>query len=493
MGIEIRRDHFDDDDRAAFAAKLRDGVRALREVLRRPGFGSGPTTLGCEVEFSLIDDDLRAVHINRRVLRDALDPKLSLELDRFNLEYNATPVPIIGRPFERMRKEIATSLAHVDKVARKYGGRVALIGILPTLVETDLQSSAITDMVRYRALSAELRRLRAAEFRVRISGEEDLDVACDDVTMEGANTSLQIHLRVAPENFAKVFNAAQFAAAPVLAVSANSPTLLGKRLWRETRIALFDQAIDYRVEGPGWRPARVTFGHGWVRTGAAELFAQSVALYEPLLPQIGDEDACAVVGEEGIPRLDELCLHHGTVWSWNRAVYDASAGGHLRIELRCLPCGPTPVDMMASAAFLVGLTLGLADQVEWMIPAVPFRLIHDNFYRAAQHGVDASLVWPTETPPSPRTRGAGELALSLLPLAARGLESAGVETAEIAHLLGIIEQRAGGNRTASTWQLETLAGLERTNSRDVALASMFARYLEHSATGEPVHTWPCSA
>ena len=490
MGIEIVRDEFDDSDRSDFAAKLQECLHALRQVVGRPGFGTGPTTLGCEVEFSLIDDALRAVHINRRVLRDALDPNLSLELDRFNLEFNATPVPIAGRPFERMRREIAASLARVDAVARRYGGRVALIGILPTLVEADLQGSAITDMLRYRALSAELRRLRAADFHVRIDGEENLDVACDDVTLEGANTSLQIHLRVAPEDFAKVFNAAQLASAPVLAVSANSPTLLGKRLWRETRIALFDQAIDYRVEGPGWRPARVTFGHGWVRGGAAELFAQSVALYEPLLPQTGDEDVTEVVRKGGVPRLDELCLHHGTVWSWNRAVYDSADGGHLRIELRCLPCGPTPIDMMASAAFLVGLTLGLANQVEWMVPAVPFRLIHDNFYRAAQHGVGTDLVWPTQSPPSPRTHAAGELALSLLPLAARGLESAGVDADEIAQLLAIIEERASGNRTGATWQLETLDSFERDRSRENALAGMFARYLEHSAGGEPVHTWP---
>jgi gamma-glutamyl:cysteine ligase YbdK (ATP-grasp superfamily) len=490
MGLEVTRTDFDESDRVAFASKLRDGLAAMREVLRRPGFGVGATTIGAEVEFSLVDEKGCPLFVNRRVLRDALDPNLSLELDRFNLEYNSTPVPIAGRPFQRMRAEIADGLRRVGDAASGYGGRIALIGILPTLRESDLQPASLTDMMRYRALSAALRRLRKTEFRVAISGEEELDVACDDVTMEGANTSLQIHLRVAPGDFARFYNAAQLSAALALAAGANSPTFLGKRLWRETRVALFDKAIDYRIEGPGWRPARVSFGHGWVRDGVLELFAESVALYEPLLPEVCDEDPLALARSGQVPRLAELCLHHGTVWNWNRAVYDAADGGHLRIELRCLPCGPTVADMMANCAFLVGLTIGLANDVDAMIPAVPFRFVRDNFYRAAQYGADATLVWPTPTPPSPESHRAGDLVLRLLPVARRGLESVGVDPAETGEVLGLIEERLGRNRTAATWQLETLEQIERKKPRRQALAEMFSRYLEYAATEQPLHTWP---
>ena len=145
--------------------------------------------------------------------------------------------------------------------------------------------------------------------------------------------------------------------APVLAASGNSPTFLGHRLWHETRVALFKQAGDDRPPDrtpSGGMPPRVGFGNGWVREGALELFCESVALHEPLLPVCGGENprACARAG--GIPRLDELRLHHGTVWKWNRPVYDPAYGGHLRIELRALPSGPTLCDMLANAAFLVG-------------------------------------------------------------------------------------------------------------------------------------------
>src|SRR5690606_17021947 len=213
----------------------------------------------------------------------------------------------------------------------------------------------------------------------------------------------------------------------------------GCRLWEETRIALFKQAVDERADmAEVWRPpARVSFGSGWVRASAAEPFAESVALHEPLLPACGDEDALAVVRAGGVPRLDELRLHHGTVWRWNRAIYDPADGGHLRVELRALPSGPTVADMVANAAFALGLTLALRDEVATLLPALPFEHAHANFYRAARHGLDATLLWPTPQAPSPRPVRAGELVTRLLPRAHAGLVAGGVDDAEAARWLGI--------------------------------------------------------
>jgi hypothetical protein len=232
----------------------------------------------------------------------------------------------------------------VDRAARRHGAEPVLVGILPSVRAADLGPDAMTDTPRFRALATGVRRLRERAFAIRIDGEEPLETRWTDVTPEGANTSLQVHLRVAPHRFAALHAAAQIATAPAVAAAGNSPLFLGHRLWEETRIALFKQAVDERGELPdGWRPpARVSFGHGWVRGGAHELFAESVALHVPLLPVCGDEDALACVRDGGVPRLEELRLHHGTVWRWNRAIYDPGAGGHLRIELRALPSGPTP-------------------------------------------------------------------------------------------------------------------------------------------------------
>jgi len=248
-------------------------------------------------------------------------------------------------------------------------------------------------------------------FRIRIDGADPLDVLCDDVTFEGANTSLQIHLRVEPAVFAATFNAAQIATAPVLAAAGNSPLFLGHRLWTETRVALFRQAVDERIATAeeDWHPGRVSFGHGWVRRGAHELFAESVALHRPLLPLVASEEPLALVRDGGTPALDELRLHHGTVWPWNRAVYDPTNGGHLRIELRALPAGPSAIDMTANAAFLIGLTLALSGEGDRLVNALTFGQCRRNFYEAARRGLDADLLWPSPHPPSPRLVPAARL------------------------------------------------------------------------------------
>jgi len=490
MGLEVDREDFEESDFAAFDRRLQSDLEALGELLERPGFGEGETTIGAEVEFSLVDADGRPRLISRSVMNDALEPRLAFELDRFNLEYNASPVRFRGEPFTALAAELDAALAVIDGVARRHGGRLALIGILPTLEESDVQSSAMTKTPRFRALSAGLRRLRSAPFQIEIEGDERLALECDDVTMEGANTSFQLHLRVAPRDYAKTFNAAQLATAPVLAACTNSPTFLSRRLWRETRVALFGRAVDYRIEGPGWRPARVSFGHGWVRGGALELFRESVLLHRPLLPVVGDEDPVAVVRAGGVPQLGELKLHHGTVWSWNRAVYDAGQGGHLRIELRALPTGPTVIDMMANAAFSIGLTLGLRERVEGLLPAIPFRLVHDNFYRAAQAGLDSVLMWPCLESPSPRAYRAADLVERLLPIAREGLETAGIDAREVEGLLRIVEERTTARSTGADWQRARLDRLEQGMERGPALVEMFGQYLVHQETGRPVHEWP---
>ncbi len=489
MGLEIDRTEFEEPDFEAFDRKLRTNLDALGQLLARPGFGEGDPTIGAEMEFAMVDSDGNPCPINRAVIRDALDPNLALEIDRFNLEYNATPVALAGRPFSALAGELRAAMSHVDAVAAVHGGAVALIGILPTLRSEDLQSKSMTESARFKALSNGLRRLRTAAFHIEIEGEESIEVECDDVTMEGANTSLQLHLRVAPGEFARTFNAAQLAAAPVLAASSNSPIFLSRLLWRETRVALFGRAVDYRMEGSGWRPARVSFGHGWVREGARELFEESVALHSPLLPVVSGEDAGAVVAAGGVPELGELKLHHGTVWSWNRAVYDACDGGHLRIEIRALPTGPTVADMAANAAFVLGLALGLRENVDALIPAIPFRLVHDNFYRAARDGLDSILLWPAPESPSPIAHRAADLILELLPIARRGLAAGGVETAEIDTYLSIIEQRVHSAQTGAQWQRDTLAKLERSASRQASLGKMLLMYMERMKAGTPVGEW----
>jgi gamma-glutamyl:cysteine ligase YbdK (ATP-grasp superfamily) len=495
MSLEITREDFTEADHARFAERLQQSLDVLCRLLTQEGFGTGPATLGAELELTLVDQAGRPLPVNRSVLAAAVDPRVSLEIDRFNLEVNARPVPLAGRAFTTLAGELGDALGAIDRAAAAHGGRSITVGILPTLTRDDLQPGMLTDSRRYRALSAAIRRLRHEPFSIRIAGDDPLDVACDDVTFEGANTSLQIHLRVQPREFAATYNAAQIATAPVLAASGNSPLFLGHRLWEETRVALFRQAVDERIAAAeeDWRPARVSFGHGWVREGALELFAESVALHPPLLPLVGSEDPAACVRRCGVPALEELRLHHGTIWRWNRAVFDPSAGGHLRIELRALPAGPSVVDMAANAAFLVGLTLGLAPDARRLVTALTFGQARRNFYEAARRGLDAELLWPSPVPPSPRPVRAAALVPELLRVSRGALVASGVDAAEVDALLEVIAVRVARARTGARWQRRTLEDLERRMARETALRELVGRYLEHTASGRPVHEWPVDA
>jgi len=492
MGTDIDDQEFDEGDYARFAERLEECLSALGGLLARPGFGSGPATLGAELELVLVDGAGRPLPHNQAIRTAAADPRITVELNRCNLELNASPVLLAGRPFTTLGGELNQLADRVAHAASDQGGRVAFIGILPTLSLADLRPAMMTDVPRYRALDRGLRRLRQEPFRIRIAGEEPLDLAGDDVGLEAANTSFQVHLRVDPADFTRVYNAVQLATAPVLAVSGNSPTFLGHRLWEETRIALFKQSVDDRPgHGPRRRPARTALGTGWVRGGPLELFAESIRLHQPLLPVPGHPGpATAGARPAQAPPLDELRLHQGTVWRWNRAIYDPASGGHLRIEMRALPAGPTMMDMLANAAFLIGLSLSLASQDQHWTYTLPFERADHGFHRAAQHGLSARLSWPAGPRDQMRTLPAAKLVAELMPVARQGLRQAGVAAAEADGLLDVIAARAASGQTGAAWQRATMAAAERRHDRQRALAVMLDCYLHCADTGLPVHTWP---
>jgi hypothetical protein len=492
MGKEIGQEEFGERDYARFAERLEENLATLGQLLERPGFGTGPATVGAELELFLVDDVARPLPHNQAIRAAVADPRVTLELNRFNLELNASPVPLAGHPFTSLGGELNVLLDHVASAATSHAGRLAVIGILPTLKQADLGPGMITDVPRYRALNSGLRRLRQDPFHIQIAGDDPLGLPSADVTLEAANTSFQVHLRVNPADFTRTYNAVQLATAPVLAVAGNSPTFLGHRLWEETRIALFKQSVDDRHHrGPRRRPARTTLGSGWLRGGALELFAESVRLHQPLLPVLSEQSTQA--GAEGqAPPLDELRLHQSTVWRWNRAIYDPASGGHLRIEMRALPAGPTVTDMMANAAFLIGLSLWLAGQDQQWTYALPFERADHGFHRAAQQGLPARLAWPAGHRDQTRTLPAAKLIPELVPAARQGLLQAGVIPEEADGLLAVISARAATGQTGAAWQRATLAAARRQHQPERALAVMLDRYLQCAETGLPVHTWPAA-
>lgn len=493
MGLDIEKVDFDDTDRHQFRVALEENLSALAQQLERPGFGAGPRSLGAELEMYIIDADGRPLPINDQVLAAARDSQLTLELNRYNLEYNLSPQGIAKEAFIATENEILRKLEHVRGVASEFGGTVVPIGILPTLEQADFGAQLITDRKRYHALVRQLLLRRGGPFNIDIDGDDPLQLAMSDITLEGANTSFQVHYRVAPEDYVATFNAIQLVTPLALALAVNSPTLFGHRLWQETRIPLFKQAIDTReVDRYGWnQPARVNFGHGWVRDSAFELFCEAVRLYPPLLPVCAEraEQASPLAGTA--PPLSELRLHQSTVWLWNRPVYDDADGGHLRIEMRALPAGPTAVDMVANAAFLIGLAEGLRPQIDALLSSTPFRIAEYNFYRAAQRGLSADILWPQAGQAGYSERNVAKLVGQLLPLAAEGLASIGVGSAEADRYLSVVEARVSHQQTGASWQLQQIephmgAGKEKAAS---ACRSMLQAYLEQSIENVPVARW----
>jgi gamma-glutamyl:cysteine ligase YbdK (ATP-grasp superfamily) len=489
MGIEIKRADFDAEDRRRFAQRLETQLAQLHDLLSRPGFGRGASSVGAELELYLVDAQGLPAFVNEEVHAACADPQLTLELNRYNLEYNLLPHSLGGGGLLATEREILSKLAALRARAADLDARVVPIGILPTLREQDFGIHCVTNRTRYHALVSQLLRWRGSAFNIDINGSEPLKIGMSDITLEGANTSFQVHLRVDPEDYVDSYNAIQLVTPLVLAISANSPGLFGHDLWDETRVPLFKQSIDTRhADRYRWsEPARVDFGHGWLRRGPLEPFEESVRLYRPLLPACSEEAA----DEDGIPRLDELRLHQSTVWRWNRAVYDHGDGGHLRIEMRALPAGPTAVDMVAGAALMLGLARGLRDRLPRLLPALPFTLAAYNFYRAAQHGLGARIVWPRERQQGLRDAGLIDVLTELLPTAEDGMALLGISREERDRYLQVIERRVAERRSGAVWQRAcTRALVDGGLAKRTALAQMLERYQEHSVANEPVSEWP---
>ncbi len=301
---------------------------------------------------------------NAEVLAAIADPSFQTELGRFNIEINVAPRRLAEGGFTSFEQAVRKSLNDADPRAEAVGGRLVMIGILPTLMPDHVTLDSVSENPRYSLLDQQIFAARGEDLEIVIDGVERLQMVSDTIMPEAACTSTQVHLQVSPDDFAGYWNAAQAIAGVQVAVGANSPFLFGRQLVAESRIPLFEQSTDTRSEelkAQGVRP-RVWFGERWI-TSIFDLFEENSRYFPALLPISSDEDPVAVLDSGGVPQLDELRLHNGTVYRWNRPVYDVSDGTpHLRVENRVLPAGPTVVDTMANAAFFAGLVRALAER-----------------------------------------------------------------------------------------------------------------------------------
>ncbi len=490
MGQDVTNQEFSRQDRQRYRAKVRRCLDVFARMLAESKFDFERPLTGLEIEFNLIDAAYDPAMRNAQVLGAIANDAFQTELGQFNIETNVRPRSLVGREAEELETELRASLNDAEARSRAAGAHIVMIGILPTLTAGHLTVDALSANPRYRLINEQIFAARGEDLHIAIEGPERLSTYADTIAPEAACTSVQFHLQVSPQTYAANWNAAQCLAGVQVALGANSPFLFGKELWRETRVALFEQATDTRPEelkAQGVRP-RVWFGERWI-TSIFDQFEENVRYFPALLPVCDDEDPVEVLASGDTPQLMELRMHNGTIYRWNRPIYDVFRGKpHLRVENRVLPAGPTVVDILANGAFYYGLLRVLAEQDRPVWSQMSFKAAEDNFDAGARHGIHAQLYWPGlgEVP-------ATELVLRrLLPLAYDGLAAWGVDASVAERLLGIIEQRCTTQTNGAEWQARTFHRIDEDTQpldRRDALRDMLRRYVEHMHSNEPVHTW----
>ena len=490
MGLHEVNQKVDSKELRQFTWHLLRDMRALEYMLAEEMFDVGPRRIGAEQELFLVDDRWQPAPLAEETLGFNDDERLVTELTRFNLEFNLHPYLYTGDCLAKMEEQINSVLTHTREVAAKAGAKVVLTGILPTIHLSDLELDNMAPVPRYFALNDALINLRGGPAQYQIRGADELFFRHENILVEGCNTSFQTHFQVSPKEFPTFYNIAQLVAAPCLAAATNSPVLFGKRLWRETRIALFQQAVDTRGSNLYLREMspRVHFGTGWVKDSVTEIYKEDIVRFRVLLTA-DLEDPFEVLEQGGIPKLKALQLHNGTVYRWNRACYGITDGKpHLRIENRILPAGPSVVDEVANAAFWFGLVGAIASKHGDITSRIDFDDAKNNFVAAARVGLSSQLVWLDEE----RLPAQELITRVLLPLAYEGLRDANLDENDINKYLGVIEERVASKRTGSQWIVESLAKMRHNNPEsrradrlNAVVAGMYERQLEH----KPGHEW----
>ncbi|HKP10716.1 MAG TPA: CBS domain-containing protein [Blastocatellia bacterium] len=487
MGQQQVKDERAPGELRAFIRALLNDLRALRQIIAEGLIEADTRRIGAEQELFLVNPAWRPAPVAMELLDRIGDPHYTNEIALFNLEINLDPLAFRGDCLGAMERQLRRLVERARAAAYDCGADVAMAGILPTLRKSDLGLENMTPKPRYRALNDALKHLRGWAYEFKVRGLDELNVRHETWMMEACCTSFQIHFQVGAEEFANLYNLAQAVTAPVLAAAVNSPLLFGRRLWRETRIPLFEQSIDTRNASYHLRERspRVSFGNQWVRQSVMELFEEDISRFRVLLGSCDAEDPFEMLREGRAPSLTALRAYNSTVWRWNRPCYGITEGKpHLRIEARALPAGPTVSDEVANAAFFFGLMSGLSREYANVAGALPFEQAKANFQAASQLGLEAQFGW----------FGGGviparELILDrLLPAARAGLLSHHIGDAD--HYLGIIEERVRTGRTGAQWTVDSFAEMSKRGTRDEALASLVATMARRQREGEPAHTWP---
>ncbi len=489
MGVQEMGQTSGGQEHRASTHEMLTDLRALEYMLDHGMFEEGITRIGAEQELALVDEAMQPAPLGPEVLEILNEPRATTEIGKFNLEFNCLPKVFTGSVLGDLQAELSELMAMGHKAAKGLGAVPILIGILPTLDPEHLSRKYITPKPRYFALDERVTKARGGRYDIHIKGTDEIRFSHDSVMLEALNTSFQLHYQVSPDEFALCYNVAQAVTAPVLAAAANSAVLFGKRLWSETRIAIFEQTVDTSgSEVPTERDMlkRVRFGERWVESSVLELFKSDIARFRMMFKADATEESLEMVERGEIPKLYALQTYNSTLYRWNRPCYGMTDGKpHLRIENRVLPAGPTIVDEVANAAFWFGLMKRMPVVYPDLTDRLSFADAKSNFVAAARYGLDFKMRWIDQKVVPVRDLLLGEL----IPMAVDGLCDAGVDADDIDRYMGIISERTDTGLNGARWMIRSAEHIHDHGTRAERLSTLTAGTITRQQTGKPVHQW----
>lgn len=456
-------------------------------MLSKDEFQVQPLHIGAEQEFCIVDADGYPSKKALSILEKINDEHFTTELALFNLEINLDPFELDSDCLKKMEEQLDALLKHAKGVAKDQDSKVVLTGILPNISSRHLSPDFMTPSPRYAVLNEMMRELRGQDFSMHIMGVDELTIEHDSVLFEACNTSFQMHLQIEPNDFVASYNWAQAISGPLLAISTNSPILLGKELWKETRIALFQQSIDTRTPSNSVRSMepRVTFGDDWIYDSIADIYKDDIAKFQIIINR-EIKDSSSELHQKGImPKLEALSLHNGTVYRWNRPCYGVHENiAHLRIENRYIPSGPTVKDEIANLALWVGLMKGRPNSRDHINEEWSFKNVRSNFYQAARYGLHSIFNWGDD-----RISAADLMKSELIPIARNGLSKIGLSTHEIDRYMNVILDRIE-NGTGADWMVSNYRNGLKQFSSDRVLLEISREMESLQNTDLHVGKWP---
>lgn len=449
-----------------FYHRLQQETNELEKWFQQNRFETSSLDAGFELEFQLVDEAMQPAHDNLYFVKSFKKNFLVVECYDCLVEINSDFFDLTGRGLARIHNHLASLWKLCHEHAEQNHKRLLSIGMLPTFKPEHANKKFITNKSRYLYLDNNLRKMRHnAKIHFEINEPKSMVVEVDNISILGPMCATHIHFRL-PKNPVAYYNASLIASAPLLAISTNSPYFYQHDLWDETRVALFEQTVNYANI-----PQRVTFEEDYLHESYFELFKKNLE-YQPLIPTLNNTTS---------QQLWHLIFHNGTIWRWNRPVigFDKHGKPHLRVENRVLPASSSIIDTVANVAFYIGLTHALAQKNENFVTKFPFFKVKQNFYAAAIHGIDCKLSWFEQSP----TNVSDLLLKQLIPLATLGLQQLEFSNNDIKNYMDILIERVQKKLTPGIWQKNYI--LSHKNQFD----DMLKKYYYLQSQDLPVGSW----